>query len=205
MKILLLFLFLLLGYLLGSINPAIILSKIKGKDIRSMGSGNAGATNTLRNYGKKAALCVTAGDILKCVISVLAAWGIANIFKTDVLSAKLLAAAGCVLGHNFPIYFGFKGGKGVLVSVTALFMADWRIGAAALLVFIIAFALTRYVSLGSLLGAAAAIIASFFVNNIYITVFTLFAGILTILRHRTNIERLLKGTESKTTFSKRKE
>lgn len=205
MKILLLFLFLLIGYLLGSINPAIIISKFKGKDIRTMGSGNAGATNTLRNYGKKAALSVTAGDVLKCVISILAAWCIANIFKADILLSKLLSAAGCILGHNFPLYFGFKGGKGVLVSVTALFMVDWRIGAAALLVFIIVFALTRYVSLGSVSGAAAAIIVSFFVGNVYITVFTLFAGILTIFRHKTNIGRLLKGTESKTTFSKNKE
>lgn len=205
MGILLLFLFLLIGYLLGSINPAIILSKFKGKDIRTMGSGNAGATNTLRSYGKKAALCVTLCDILKCVLSVLVSWGIANIFKADVLLAKLLAATGCILGHNFPLYFGFKGGKGVLVSVTALFMVDWRIGATALIVFIIVFALKRYVSLGSVLGAAAAIIASFFVDNIYILIFTFFAGILTIFRHRTNIERLLKGTETKTTFSKHKE
>lgn len=132
MKTLLIILSLLIGYLLGSINPAIIYSRLKGRDIRTLGSKNAGATNTLRNFGKGAALIVTLSDILKCVAAILAASLLARLFAEDELVSKIFAATGCILGHNFPVYFGFKGGKGVLVSVTALFMIDWRIGAAAL-------------------------------------------------------------------------
>ena len=205
MNILLILLSLSVGYLLGSINPAIIYSKVKGQDIRTLGSGNAGATNTLRNFGKKAALTVTLSDILKCVLSVLLASFLARILKSDEVFSKIFAATGCILGHNFPLYFGFKGGKGVLVSVTALFMIDWRIGVAALTVFIVVFIISRYVSLGSITGAVAAIVASLFSGNKYITVFTVFAAVLTIIRHKTNIVRLIDGTESKTTFHSHKE
>ena len=205
MNILLIILSLSEGSLLGSINPAIIYSKIKGHDIRTLGSKNAGATNTLRNFGIPAALIVTISDILKCVISVLAAVLLSQMFKSDTVTAQIFAAAGCILGHNFPLYFGFAGGKGVLVSVTALFMIDWRIGTAALGVFIVVFIISRYVSLGSITGAAAAIIASLFSDNLYITLFTVFAALLTIVRHKANIVRLINGTESKTTFHSHKE
>lgn len=205
MKILVIVLSLLTGYLLGSINPAVIYSRLKGTDIRTLGSKNAGATNTLRNFGKGAALIVTLSDILKCVISVLLAALFARLLAEDELISKLFAAVGCILGHNFPLYFGFKGGKGVLVSVTALFMLDARIGAAALGVFIVVFIIWRYVSLGSIMGAIAATAASLVTKNVYITTFTVFAALLTIIRHRANILRLIEGTESKTTFKSHKE
>ncbi|MDP4133936.1 MAG: glycerol-3-phosphate 1-O-acyltransferase PlsY [Bacillota bacterium] len=195
---------LLIGYLLGSVNPAILLSKIKGKDIRELGSGNAGATNTLRNYGKGAALTVTCLDILKCVIAILLSQMAANLLGIDVLTSKVFAGVGCILGHNYPLYFGFKGGKGVLVSVTAIFMLDYRVGLIAILTFIIVFALSRYVSLGSVSGAAAAIISSAILSSAEVKIFCIFAGILAILRHKTNIERLRAGTESKTTFKSNK-
>lgn len=198
-------LFLLIGYLLGSINPAIIYSWVKGRDIRTMGSGNAGATNTLRNFGGKAALIVSVCDILKCAVAVTAAAAVSAFFGEEVLNAKLLGAAGCILGHNFPLYFSFKGGKGVLVSVTALFMTDWRVGAAALLAFVLVFLLSRYVSLGSVTGAVVAVCAAVVIGQPEKTVFTLFAAVLTIVRHRSNIKRLINGTESKTKLSSHKE
>ena len=205
MKTLLIILSLLIGYLLGSINPAIIYSRLKGRDIRTLGSKNAGATNTLRNFGKGAALIVTLSDILKCVAAILAASLLARLFAEDELVSKIFAATGCILGHNFPVYFGFKGGKGVLVSVTALFMIDWRIGAAALGVFIVVFIIWRYVSLGSITGAIAAMAASLITKDVYVTAFTAFAALLTIIRHRSNILRLIEGTESKTTIHSHKE
>lgn len=195
---------LLIGYLMGSINPAIILSRVKGKDIREMGSGNAGATNTLRNYGKAAALIVTVCDVLKCVIAVLVAGFAVNMFIPEfVLFGKIFASAGCILGHNFPLYFGFKGGKGIVVSATAIFMLDWRIGLIALLSFIVIFSLSRFVSLGSIMSACIAVVASLFISETKVFWFVTFAAVLTIIRHRTNIVRLIKGTETKTTFSKK--
>ncbi len=195
----------LIGYLIGSINPAIIYSRAKGTDIRSVGSKNAGATNTLRNFGKKAALTVTICDLLKCIVAVALAACFASIMGEEVLLAKLFAATGCIIGHNFPVYFGFKGGKGVLVSVAALFMSDWRVGLSALGVFIVVFVIWRYVSLGSVSGAVAAITAAFLTKNIPVIIFTVFAALLTIYRHKTNIVRLVNGTEAKTTFSSNKE
>ena len=103
MKTLLIILSLLIGYLLGSINPAIIYSKLRGKDIRTLGSKNAGATNTLRNFGKGAALIVTLSDILKCVAAILAASLLARLCAEDELVSKIFAATGCILGHNFPV------------------------------------------------------------------------------------------------------
>ena len=205
MKTLLIILSLLIGYLLGSINPAIIYSRLKGRDIRTIGSKNAGATNTLRNFGKGAALIVTLSDILKCVAAILTASLLARLFAEDELVSKIVAATGCILGHNFPVYFGFRGGKGVLVSVTALFMIDWRIGAAALGIFIVVFMIWRYVSLGSITGAITAMAASLITKDVYVTAFTAFAALLTIIRHRSNILRLIEGTESKTTFHSHKE
>ncbi len=195
---------LLTGYLLGSINPAIILSKAKGKDIRSMGSGNAGATNTLRNYGKASALIVMISDILKCVVAVILSGVFAKLLIPEfALWCKIFAATGCILGHNFPLYFGFKGGKGVVVSATAIFMLDWKIGLIVLACFIIVFALSRFVSLGSVLSACVAVAASLLLSSNEVFYFIAFAAVLTIIRHRTNIVRLIKGTESKTTFSKK--
>ena len=194
----------LIGYLFGSINPAIILSRAKGKDIREMGSGNAGATNTLRNYGKASALIVMLCDVLKCVIAVLITGFVADMFIPEfALFAKIFASAGCILGHNFPLYFGFKGGKGIVVSATAIFMLDWRIGLIALLSFVVIFSLSRFVSLGSIMSACIAVAASLFMADTEIFWFVTFAAVLTIIRHRTNIVRLVKGTETKTTFSKK--
>ncbi len=209
MKIFLLFFDALIGYLLGSISPSILLSRAKGTDIRGLGSGNAGATNMLRSYGKGAALVVTVCDILKCVIAVY----LARLLSTGFLPAdrmepwgEILAAAGCILGHNFPLYFHFRGGKGVLVSVTGVLLLDWRVGLLALLVFAVVFLISGFVSLGSICGALTAVLAAAVLSPVPVKLFAMGAGLLTIYRHKTNIQRLIQGTEARTTFqSKPKE
>ena len=195
------------GYLIGSVNTSIIISKLKKQDIRKQGSGNAGATNTLRVMGKAFAAMVVAGDALKAVISVLLAWGIAKWFNqgVDMIAyCKYIAALFTVLGHNYPVFFGFKGGKGILTSTTIIFMLDWRIGILVLSAGLFMIVLTRFVSVGSLLGC---VLYPMFVfayldgeTAIYKwahLVLALILGILGIVRHKNNIKKLVRGEESK--------
>lgn len=194
-------LILLMGYLIGSCNFAIIYSKlIKKDDIRKHGSGNAGSTNVLRTYGKGAAALVFVLDILKGVIAVL----IAHLFYpyTDICSC--IAAGGAVLGHNFPCYYDFKGGKGVATSFAALLVLNWKVALIALGVFLVVVLISRYVSLGSVLAAVAAPVSAivFKCNNIgdvslAFCIFSVCLGLLCILRHKENLKRILKGTENK--------
>ena len=185
----------LLGYLIGSINPAIIISKLMGTDIREHGSGNAGATNTYRTLGAGPALCVLAFDIIKGVIAVLIArW----IFK-DTNGADICAGFGAIMGHNFPLYFKFKGGKGVLTSfAVALVLQPWA-ALAALVVGVAVIAVTKYVSLGSMVGAVVLPIATVFFGHgdILMLAFMTVLALFVILRHHQNIERLMSGTERK--------
>ena len=185
---------LVIGYLLGSINASIIFSKLKGVDIRNHGSGNAGATNTLRTYGKGVAAGVTLFDILKGIIAVL----IARYILKDEM-AVLLAGLGAVLGHNFPLYFGFKGGKGILTSFAVILMISPFAALCALAVAIIIMATTRYVSLGSVTAAVVVPVASLFFNKGDVPTIILMTvlGLLAVFRHRGNIKRLLNGTERK--------
>ena len=191
---------LMISYLIGSISTAILVGKVlAGDDIRSHGSGNAGATNALRSYGKKAALFVVLGDCLKAAVSVLLGWLIAKLINLDTNYATYAAGVGAVLGHNFPVYFKFRGGKGVLVSMMAMMFADWRIGVVVLLFALALMAITRYVSLGSMAGATLFWVLSLifhFGDWVYIVFATIMAGTL-IVMHRANIKRLLTGTESK--------
>lgn len=182
----------LLGYLMGSINTSIIYSRLKGQDIRSFGSGNAGATNTLRTYGKGAAAIVLAGDLLKGVIAVL----IAKAIGDDI--AVYIAGFAAVLGHNYPVYFGFKGGKGILTSLAVMTAVSPLTGAIALFVGILVIAVTRYVSLGSILGAITYGIAAYIISaDAGFHIFTAAVVILAVARHHENIGRLLNGTERK--------
>ena len=185
---------LIIGYLLGSINASIIFSKLKGDDIRRHGSGNAGATNTLRTYGKGVAAGVTLFDVLKGIAAVLVA---RYILKDDM--AVLLSGLGAVLGHNFPLYFGFKGGKGILTSFAVILMISPYAALCALAVAIIIMATTRYVSLGSVIAAVVVPVASLFFNKGDVPTIILMTvlGLLAIFRHRGNIKRLLNGTERK--------
>jgi glycerol-3-phosphate acyltransferase PlsY len=181
------------GYLLGSLNTSLLVGRVYGVDVRQHGSGNAGTTNTLRVLGKSAALLVLAGDILKGVISCLAGF-----YLTGGDSGVIAAGTAAIIGHNWPLYFGFKGGKGVLTSAAVIFMMDWRIGLIVLGIFALVVAITRYVSLGSVVGAALfPVIAVLLGKEPVFSIFAAVIALMIILRHRSNIDRLLKGTESK--------
>ena len=194
------------GYLLGSLNTAVIVGKLYGKDIRSHGSKSAGLTNALRVLGKSAAVLVLAGDILKGVLACLIGLRLGVYVHSGeaIDSASLLAAgAGAVIGHNWPVYFGFKGGKGALTGVAVLFMLDWRMALICLGLFVTIVAVTRYVSLGTLCAALLFVGLSFapaFGHTFYFHLFGLLMAFTIMFKHRTNIHRLLSGTENKLAF-----
>ena len=196
------------AYLLGSLNTSVIVGKIKGVDIRKKGSGNAGMTNTLRVIGKKAAALVFVFDFLKTIVALVCAMIIAKLFdksNADLLAyCKYIAGFGAVLGHNFPIYFGFKGGKGIVSSIAVISFLDWRIGLIIAVVCISIMVITKYVSLGSVVGAILYPIFVIAFNTdlkdvtvrYYLTM-SVVISLLALYRHRANIKRLLTGTESK--------
>lgn len=201
--LLLMLVFAAVSYLIGSINTGILVSKIFYRDdVRNHGSHNAGATNVLRTYGKKAAAITVLGDALKGVVAVYIAMiflnmlGILEEFKHIIIYISAFCA---VLGHNYPIYFRFKGGKGVLTSVTVIIVLDPVIGLIALVCAISIMAISKYVSLGSIVGAVIVIALSVIMrrNDIYFIVLCICLAVLLILRHSSNIKRLLNGTESK--------
>lgn len=211
------------SYLIGSVNFSILLSRaIGGQDIRKSGSGNAGATNMLRTYGKKMGVITLLLDVLKGIVCVLAAVLFVNYYhsaaaasvweSTDLamyqsalslVSIPYIAGVCVILGHNFPLYFGFKGGKGVATSLGVVLMLDWKAGLIIAVCAIAVMAVTRYVSLGSILGGAAYIIAEIIKMcvtgsfNVTELVCVIIIGGLLIIRHHANIKRLLSGTENK--------
>ncbi len=195
------------SYLLGSINTSIIISKIRKNDIRKQGSGNAGATNTLRVMGKTAAVMVVAGDALKAFLAAFVAMAVAhfcNISYPESVVLKYLALIAVVVGHNFPLYFGFHGGKGIVTSVAVIFAIDWRLGIIVLGVGVICIVLTRYVSLGSLIGCILFPLTCYIrymdaavsVEKL-VVIPAAILGILGIVRHKDNIKKLMSGTERK--------
>jgi glycerol-3-phosphate acyltransferase PlsY len=198
-----------LGYLLGSLNTSVIVGKIYGKDIGSLGSKSAGLTNTLRVFGKSAAALVLVGDILKGIVACLIGLrlGVYAYSEGGKDCATLLAAgAGAVLGHNWPVYFGFRGGKGVLTAITVMFMFNWVMALMSLGVFVVIVALTRYVSFGTLCATIFFVAISFgpaFKTTFYFQIFTCLMAFVLIFKHRENIRRLLSGTENKLTFARR--
>ena len=197
------------GYLLGSLNASIIFGFMKGSDIRNSGSKNAGMTNTLRVFGKKAAVFVFVFDLLKAIISVVLARYVAGVLygpESDMVQyAKYLAGFGAILGHNFPLYFKFKGGKGILSSWGVIMILDWRIAILLIVVFLLVVVLTRYVSLASIISATIyplfVILLNLYQFKItttpYYIVLSLLMAALAVYRHRGNIQRLCAGTESK--------
>ncbi len=205
---------LVVPYLLGGINTSIIVTKIKtGNDIRSMGSGNAGLTNTLRTQGKASSAIVLLGDVAKAVLAVLAvrlAFRFIGSVDTAEYSSEMkwveyMAGFMAVVGHVFPIYYGFKGGKGVLAAISAIFTLDWRSGVVLLGVFVILVAITRYVSLGSCVSSGLFFISAFVFGRVVDndpaalinTLIALFMGGLIIYMHRGNLSRLAHHTEKK--------
>ena len=184
---------LLIGYLLGSLNFAIIISKLVVKtDIRSFGSGNAGATNALRALGKKWGAVVLLGDILKCAVASIIAVCLFSGFEMPLYGAVL----GAVLGHNFPLYYKFKGGKGIIVSITGIFFLNWQIALIILAFALVIMALTRYVSLGSVSAAVLAPILAYIMARDIFDLILILAS-LAIYMHRANIYRLIDGTENR--------
>lgn len=196
-----------IAYLLGSISFSIIISKkMAGFDVRDKGSKNAGSTNVLRTVGKKAAIITLICDCLKGVIAILIAF-IAGKIWTNLDSALLVQLAGIfvVLGHTFPIFFKFKGGKGVATSLGVLLLTNWQIGLICLVFALILMALTRFVSLGSVAAAILFPVLTVFITNNYLVpgnyiIFGIILAILVIFNHRENVKRLLTGTENKLSF-----
>lgn len=196
----------LLSYLLGSLNFAIILSKIlMKKDVRQYGSGNAGSTNAYRLMGGKKTILVMIGDILKGVAAVLIAGAVFNEGGIGG-DARMIAGAAVVVGHVFPLYFGFRGGKGVLTTGAVLAVVDIRLFIIVFVAFIIGFACTRFVSFGSMCSAVALPIASviFYLDKPVGMVVGIFLGAFVFWLHRGNLKRIINGTESKFTFKKKK-
>lgn len=195
-----------IAYLLGSFNTSIIISKILGSDIRKSGSGNAGATNTLRTFGKGAAIVVIIFDGLKGVAAVLFAKYAPELFKVadPEMTAMYLAGLFAVVGHVFPIYFGFKGGKGIMTAISVVFVLDWEIGLILLVTCLALMLLTKYVSFGSCVGAVLfpILVLMFHEDNTVFVYVSVAIGALALIKHRTNIQRLMRGTESKLNFKK---
>ncbi len=194
----------LLGYVLGCLNGAIVISRLtQHEDVREKGSGNAGLTNFLRNYGGATTFLVIALDVGKVVLS---CWLASLVWPEQEETAKMLAGVCAMLGHMFPAFFGFRGGKGILSGAALAAVMDWRIFALGFGVFLIAFLLTKYVSLGSVLGAITFSIgfAVFFWGQPRIYCMGILIAALAIYMHRGNISRLLHGTERKTHLHKSK-
>ncbi len=213
------------AYLLGSINSAVIVSRTLFKeDVREKGSGNAGATNMLRNYGKKAAAYTTIGDLLKSIVAVLlGGWLLMTVQMTHAqeisvdslrIVGRYMAGMFCVLGHLYPVFFGFRGGKGVMTSLGMIIILDIRVAALCLLTFGIVVALSRMVSLSSILAVFVAPFLVYLFGTFVDGHSTLAVGFCTfmvavissivIFQHRTNVVRIIKGTENKLSFSKKK-
>lgn len=196
-----------LSYLLGSVNFGIILSqKLEKDDVRNHGSGNAGSTNMLRNYGKKIAALTIIGDMAKVAVAILLARWIAGgeLYAAHTILLKSFAGLFCVLGHIFPCYFNFKGGKGVATSGGMVLLIDWRVALILLAVFIIIVVLTKWVSLGSIIMAILYPVLMFlFYKSLWITMVAAVFAVIVIVAHRGNIKKLLNGTESKISFSKK--
>lgn len=206
----------IIAYLIGSVNFSIIISKkMAGFDVREKGSGNAGTTNMLRSVGKKAAAITLICDILKGVVSIGIAIIMGNIIK-NIDRELLLQIAGIavILGHTFPIFFGFKGGKGVATSLGVLLMSNWQIGLICLVFALVLMLLTKMVSLGSCGAAVLFPVLTLFINNHYTVlsegkngnvyfIYSVILAVIVLYNHRSNIKRILNGTENKLSFSKK--
>lgn len=203
-----------IAYLIGSINFSIILSKkMAGFDIREKGSGNAGTTNMLRSVGKKAAVITLICDILKGVVSILIAVLAGKIIK-NLDNALLVQLAGIfvIIGHTFPVFFKFKGGKGIATALGVLLMINWQIGLICLIFALVLMALTKMVSVGSIAAAILFPILVAFIDQNYIVptsnsnwsylIFSIIVALLVIFNHRENVQRILNGTENRLSFKK---
>ena len=212
-----------IGYVFGTIQTAVFYGRLKGVDIRKVGSGNAGTTNTLRTLGTKAGFIVLFGDMIKCIVAIiLTGFIFKKVLPVEVYTQyawllKIYTAFGCVLGHDFPFFLNFKGGKGIAVTSGYIIAMHWSFVIVGLLSFLIPFNITHFVSLGSL-----CLYACFFIQlvvtgqlgllgmdamtsplliEMYVIGFIM--TVLAFYQHRTNIQKLLSGTERKTYIFKK--
>lgn len=189
----------LVSYLLGNLNGAVCMSALMHDDVRSHGSGNAGLTNFIRNYGVGRALYVVLIDAGKAVLSCLVT-GLLLKPHGYYLEGATLGGLAVMIGHTFPALLGFKGGKGILSGLFVALIVDWRIALLILGVFAVIYFLTRYVSLGSVLAALSFSVGFvvFHYDNWIVMLCGAFMGLLAVFMHRGNIYRLLQGKEQKT-------
>lgn len=205
----------IIGYVFGLFQTAFIYGKLHGIDIREHGSGNAGTTNTLRVLGTKAGLIVLAGDIIKCILAiVLCSVLFDKTHPSEIYLLKLYAAAGAILGHNFPFYLHFKGGKGIAATAGLILAFHPYFIVMGVIVFFGIFFTTHYVSLGSLLVYAGLMIQMVIAGQmgvfgasqqvlIEMYIITALLTVLAYYKHRENIKRLIKGEERKTYLTKK--
>ena len=201
----------IVAYLLGSISFSVIVSKkLAGFDVREKGSGNAGATNVLRSVGTKGAILTLLGDALKGVVAILFAILVGAIAKNSD-KALLVQIAGIlvVIGHTFPIFFEFKGGKGVATALGVLLMTNWKIGLICLVFALVLMTLTRMVSMGSVGAAILFPVLTLFIHSNYTVsdgssyfIYSIILAVIVAFNHRSNIQRILNGTENKLSFKK---
>lgn len=205
----------IIAYCIGSLNISIFISKkVGGFDLREKGSNSTGATNVLRTLGKKAAAITLLFDILKGIVAIAISMIIGNIME-ETNQELLLQIAGIavVIGHTFPIFFGFKGGKGVATSIGILLMSNWKIGLICLIFALVLMILTRMVSVGSCAAAILFPVLTLFINDSYTIltegksgnayfIYSVLLAVIVLYNHRSNIKRLLNGTENKLSFKK---
>lgn len=190
---------LVFGYCFGCFSTAYVIGKLNHIDIRNYGSGNAGTTNALRTLGWKAGFLTLLGDAIKAIIPILL---VRYLIHTDDASLQLLplyAGVGVVLGHNFPFWLHFKGGKGIAATGGVMLAFDWRLGLCAFVLFSIVTVATRYVSLGSLIISILfpIWILIMFPGNLHMFLVGMVFTLSAFIKHRSNIQRLLNGTENK--------
>lgn len=214
----------LCAYLLGSISTAIIVVRVLYReDVRDKGSGNAGATNALRNYGTKAAVLTTIGDLAKSIIAVfLGGFLLVHLQLTHApeiseeslrMIGRYLGGMCCVLGHLYPVFFGFRGGKGVMASLGLIIILDWRVAIICLSVFIVTLLISRMVSLSSVLGVFVSAFLVYLFHTyvdhhspetvLFCTTVIAVISAIVIIKHHSNIARIVKGEESRISFKKK--
>ncbi len=205
----------IIAYIIGSINFSVIISKkVAGFDVREKGSGNAGSTNILRSVGKKAAAITLLCDVLKGVVTIIISIIMGNLIQGSNRELLLqIAGIAVVIGHTFPVFFGFKGGKGVATSLGILLMSNWQIGLICMVFALLLMVLTRMVSLGSCVAAILFPVLTLFINENYTVltegksgstylIYSIILAAIVLYNHRSNIKRLMNGTENRISFSK---
>lgn len=198
------------GYLFGLFQTGYFVGRLKHRDIRNYGSGNSGTTNAMRVLGKKAGAAVFIGDLLKSVLACLLIRWAAGRFglEDEKIVLTLYAGLGAILGHNFPFYLNFKGGKGIASSWGLSLVLDWRIALISIVVFVVTIFTTKYVSLGSMIGTASFAVIWFILigtglleipygQTFEASIVLVFIVLLAIYRHKGNIRRLIDGTENR--------